>query len=666
MVDAALQSPSLGGSARRRSALRKAWRRKSTIAFLMTLPLILLIALLVIYPAFYSIHLATLNKSMERFVGVGNFLFLFKRETFWMVVKQSCIFAITAVIFKALIGFIVAHFVHNIPSRGQRKWRGMLLVPWVIPPAMSCLAWLWLFDPSYSAFNWILECFGIGPIPWTGDADWARFSVILVNVWIGAPFFMIMYLAALKSVPEQLYEAAAIDGANWWQRIWYVTLPMMRNIMAITALFSLIVTFANFDIVRILTAGGPIDRTHVFATWSFWLGIQGNDIPLGAAVSLFMVPILAVRRSLHPARHQSARERNVMTTAAIAPETAAAPRPKYGSMSQDRRWALRWSYFFLTLFAIFFLMPPLYMLITSLKTSAEISAATNPWWVYHPTLSNYIELLTSSQYLIFFRNSALVSVIVVAITMLISVPAAFALSRMRFWGSATLATGIFLTYLIPETLLFIPLFKMFAVFNEWTDIQLINRWWVLLIIYPTLTVPFCTWIMIGYFASIPKELDEAALMDGANYRQILTRVFIPVALPGLIAATIFAFTVVMGAVPLSARLHHLGRPAGAAGRHHHLADQGRRVQLGSDHDRGAARRRSAADHLRLPDGLLHRRPHCRRHERLIERWRRSRFARWSSASTTPRRCAGSTSTSPTRNSSCWSARPAAASRRRCG
>jgi multiple sugar transport system permease protein len=218
-------------------------------------------------------------------------------------------------------------------------------------------------------------------------------------------------------------------------------------------------------------------------------------------------------------------------------------RPAYGSMSRDRRWALRWSYFFLVVFAIFFLTPPVYMFITSLKTSAEISAATNPWWVNSPTFGNYVELLGSSQYLTFFRNSAIVSICVVTITMLISVPAAFALSRMKFWGSATLATGIFLTYLIPETLLFIPLFKMFAVFNEWTGIQLLNRWWVLLILYPTLTVPFCTWIMIGYFASIPKELDEAALMDGANYRQILFRVFIPVALPGLIAATIFAFTV---------------------------------------------------------------------------------------------------------------------------
>ena len=232
----------------------------------------------------------------------------------------------------------------------------------------------------------------------------------------------------------------------------------------------------------------------------------------------------------------------------MAVTTAAAPagaiaRSRYGSMSRDRTWALRWSYFFLVLFAILFLLPPVYMLITSLKTSQEISAATSPWWVYHPTLENYSGLLSSPEYLMFFRNSALVSVFVVVLTMLISVPAAFALSRMRFWGSATLATGVFLTYLIPETLLFLPLFKMFATFKEWTDIELINRWWVLLILYPTLTVPFCTWIMIGYFASIPKELDEAAIIDGASWMQTLMMVFIPVALPGLIAATIFAFTV---------------------------------------------------------------------------------------------------------------------------
>jgi len=216
---------------------------------------------------------------------------------------------------------------------------------------------------------------------------------------------------------------------------------------------------------------------------------------------------------------------------------------KHGSISRDRAWALRWSYFFLILFSIMALTPPLYMVITSLKSSAEISAATNPWWVFHPTLSNYKELLGSSQYLRFFLNSAMVSVFVVVITMLISVPAAFALSRMKFWGSATLATGVFLTYLIPDTLLFIPLFKMMAWVRDTTGIELINHWWTMVILYPTLTVPFCTWIMIGYFASIPKELDEAALIDGATWIQTLTKIFIPVALPGIIAATIFCFTV---------------------------------------------------------------------------------------------------------------------------
>jgi multiple sugar transport system permease protein len=280
-------------AAGRRLTMRKFARRKSTIAFCMTLPLILLIVCLVVYPAFYSIYLATLNKSMKYFVGLGNFAFLFRRNTFWLVVEQTVLFAVTAVIFKAMIGFIVAHFVHNLPAKGQRKWRGMLLVPWVIPPAMSTLAWLWLFDPSYSAFNWIFAHLGIPQIAWLGNPYWARFAVILVNVWVGSPFFLIMYLAALKSVPEQLHEAAAIDGANWWQKIWYVNLPMMRNIIQITALFSLIVTFANFDIVKILTNGGPVDQTHVFATWAFTLAIWGNDIPLGASVSLFMAPILA-------------------------------------------------------------------------------------------------------------------------------------------------------------------------------------------------------------------------------------------------------------------------------------------------------------------------------------------------------------------------------------
>jgi multiple sugar transport system permease protein len=289
-------SPSVGAvpTSARRGGLHGFMRRRSTIAFLMCLPLIVVILGLVVYPAFYSIHLSMLNKAQTRFIGLDNFRYLLSRDTFWMVVQQSAIFALSAVFFKALIGLITAHLINNLPSKGQRKWRGMLLVPWVIPLALSSLSWWWLFDPTHSAFNWILTGLGFDEIAWLSDPYWARFSVILVNVWYGAPFFLIMYLAALKSVPEQLYEAAAIDGANAWQRFVHITLPMMRNIIAITVLFSLIVTFANFDIVQIMTAGGPRNMTHVFATYAFLLGIRSGDLPLGAATSLFMFPILAV------------------------------------------------------------------------------------------------------------------------------------------------------------------------------------------------------------------------------------------------------------------------------------------------------------------------------------------------------------------------------------
>ena len=275
-------------------SIRRLTRRRSTIAFLMCLPLILLIFGLVLYPGLYAIFLSLLNKRMTQFVGLGNFTFLFQRSTFRLVVFQSCLFAITAVFAKAVIGFTLAHLMHNLPSKNQRVWRGLLLVPWVIPLAISTLGWWWLFDPSYSAFNWVLNGVGLPEVAWLGEANWARFCMILVNTWWGTPFFMIMYLAALKSVPEHLYESAAIDGANAWQKMRYITLPMLRNIISITVLFSLIVTFANFDIVRILTNGGPQDQTHIFATYAFQVGIQSGDIPLGAAVSLFMLPLLAV------------------------------------------------------------------------------------------------------------------------------------------------------------------------------------------------------------------------------------------------------------------------------------------------------------------------------------------------------------------------------------
>ena len=159
-VPVGVMSPAMAGT-RRAGSLRRFTQRRSTIAFCLCLPLILLVAGFVIYPAFYAIYLSMLNKKMTAFVGLSNFAFLLKRNTFQLVIFQSCLFAVTSVIFKALIGIVLAHLMHNIPGKNQRIWRGLLLVPWVIPLALSTLTWWWMFDPSYSAFNWLLNQFGL-------------------------------------------------------------------------------------------------------------------------------------------------------------------------------------------------------------------------------------------------------------------------------------------------------------------------------------------------------------------------------------------------------------------------------------------------------------------------------------------------------------------------
>jgi multiple sugar transport system permease protein len=231
-----------------------------------------------------------------------------------------------------------------------------------------------------------------------------------------------------------------------------------------------------------------------------------------------------------------------MSTSTATAAALAAHRHRHNSLHRQRTWALWGSYIALGFFVVIFLVPPFYTLMTSFKSSAEISAQTgNPWFPHHPTLENFWYLITYPNFQTYYLNSVIITVLVVAISITIAVLAAFSLSRMGFWGSEALSTGVFLTYLIPASLLFLPLFQIVG----W--LGLINSFWCLVLLYPTLAVPFCTWIMIGYFSSIPKELDEAALIDGAGYLQMLWRIFIPVAMPGIIAATIFAFTVSWGA-----------------------------------------------------------------------------------------------------------------------
>jgi multiple sugar transport system permease protein len=228
-------------------------------------------------------------------------------EIFRRALRNSFVFTGTAVVVKTVLGVCLALLLAR-KLRLKRLIRGAVLLPWVIPTALSTLGWWWMFDSLYSVINWTLLRLGLihERLQWLGDPHLAMAAVITVNVWRGLPFFAITILAGLIAIDPQLYEAAESDGAGAWARFWHVTLPLLRPVLAVVVLFSTILTFADFNIVYVLTRGGPVNSTHLFATLAYQVGLQAGRIGEGSAIALFMFPILAliVYGQLHYARRE--------------------------------------------------------------------------------------------------------------------------------------------------------------------------------------------------------------------------------------------------------------------------------------------------------------------------------------------------------------------------
>jgi multiple sugar transport system permease protein len=261
-------------------------------------PAILIISLLVAYPFCIAMFLSLSDAFVGRprsFTGITNFLSLVRDGTFRQTLQNSFVFTATSVALKTLLGLTLALLL-NQQLKLQRVLRGAVLLPWVIPTALSTLGWWWMFDSLYSVFNWTLIRLGILEVGlnWLGDKHLAMLSVITVNTWRGLPFFAVSLLAGLVAIPRELYEAAQTDGAGRWAKFWYITLPLLKPVLAIVVLFSTIFTFSDFNIVYVLTRGGPVNSTHLFATLARQVGLESGRIGAGAAISLFMFPVLVI------------------------------------------------------------------------------------------------------------------------------------------------------------------------------------------------------------------------------------------------------------------------------------------------------------------------------------------------------------------------------------
>jgi multiple sugar transport system permease protein len=283
----------------RLSRVREWWEQEHVFGYGLIVPAIVLLVTLVAFPFGMAIWFSLSDYwvgSPGSFVGLDNYRALFGNETFRQTVQNSFVFTTIAVTLKVVLGVWLAMLLaRNL--KFKRLIRGVVLLPFVIPTALSTLAWLWMFDSLYSVVNWTAIRMHLIDAPgpnWLGQSTYAMAAVITVNVWRGLPFFAITVLAGLMAVPREYVEAAEMDGATSWGRFWHVTLPLIKPVLAVVILFSTIFTFGDFNIVQVLTRGGPINTTHLFATLAYQVGLNGGNLGQGAAISLFIFPLLAL------------------------------------------------------------------------------------------------------------------------------------------------------------------------------------------------------------------------------------------------------------------------------------------------------------------------------------------------------------------------------------
>ncbi|MEU8166276.1 ABC transporter permease subunit [Micromonospora sp. NPDC049004] len=578
------------------TAVQRRLGRDWRLAALFLAPMAVLVGGLVLVPIARSIITSTTERHGQDtvFVGLDNYLHLVDDGQFHTGVVNSFVFTAYAEIFKVVLGLAAALLLHH-RRRGRAVLAGLLLVPWVVPTVVTAFSWRALLDPIFGSVNNLLTATGIGPLlvdlhlvdswpaGWLSDPELAMPSVILVNVWKGVPFFTVCFLAGLKAIPADLYEAATIDGASSMQRFVNVTLPGLRHVITVTVTLSSIWTFNNFDLVWLLTQGGPGDVTAPYVLVAYSKAILQLQYGAGAAVTLIMLPVigglvfLLVRllrqdsganlpRARRAALRVGTRARKAlpwMITAVVtglllwaSPQifwkaavilgvilliAAAVGRVVSTLQSRGGRRASSTVSGLGSWVALagllFFVLGPLYWIgVTAFKSEGQVVMRTDDLWPTPWTTEQFTALFANQPFGRWYLNTLLVSAASTAVALVCAALAGYALARLRFRGAQGFTVTVLLTYVMPGALLFIPLYQMLI------GARLTDSLWSLVVTYPTFTLPFATWLLVGYFSSIPVELEEAALVDGCSRIQAFGRVVLPLAKPGLLAVALFTLT----------------------------------------------------------------------------------------------------------------------------
>ena len=286
-------------------------RAPRNIGYLLVLPAVLYVLALVGFPLVLGLWYSVTNTTVAQpgtFIGLKNFIDVTKDPTFSLAVRNTLIIGVIATVAKITLSVALAFLMLGaFPGRGLL--RVLFVLPWTIPLALSTISWKWMFHSQYSVLNWIGANLGVMPEPiqWLGSMPAAMIAVIVVSTWRAVPFGAITVLAGLTAIPNEIIEAARIDGANWWQRFSVIIVPIIAPILFIALLFDLIFTLSELTVVFLMTGGGPVDQTQVLANYALQVGVSGTQLGQGAAIALYMLPVLLVLTIL-ALRHIGSRE----------------------------------------------------------------------------------------------------------------------------------------------------------------------------------------------------------------------------------------------------------------------------------------------------------------------------------------------------------------------
>ncbi|MCC6174287.1 MAG: ABC transporter permease subunit [Chloroflexi bacterium] len=541
------------------------------------LPMLLLLFGLIGYPFGRAVWLSVHNAVGVRtgqFVGLQNYVNLWQDDFFLRALWTTIIFTVVCVSLKFVIGLGAALILHRIPKWGAFLG-GLVLLPYIVPDVVKALTWRVLLDPLFGAANYILvDVLHILPtgLSWLGNPNQALPSVIMVYVWAGMPFFVILFLAGLKAIDSEQYHAAAVDGANGWRQFLHITIPGLRYVVIVAVLLATIFTFNSFTTVYLLTGGGPGGATRIYTVLAYEYAVQGLRYGAGTAVAMTVSPLLfllilflgrymmgradvdegdggpvwrAAMVILWPVRmlvrgflaafwfvNDTVESAVGSATHAFRPVGAKPLLPRTAS----RRVGYGVLYAILAVLLVFELLPFYFIFVTAFKTTLQITEVREIFWPAPWTLDHFRYLITTIPFPRWYGNTVLVAIVSTTVSVLAASLGAYGLVRLKWRGANALGTLVLISYLMPTALMFIPLYTILA------GLKLINTLFALMVTYPSVVLPFATWLMMGYYRSIPEELEDAAMIDGCNRFQAFFRVILPLVRPALLAVAMFAVT----------------------------------------------------------------------------------------------------------------------------